>query len=474
MSLRSEIHSIDYLADSAVTMRRLSTLPMPAFLDSANAKIGDARFDLLTALPVASVEVCGGSVTCSDPTIELSSDIFGLVQQLVDRYKPPAAELATLKQKISALPFFGGAIGYLAYPTPLDKPIDESSVNSGASLSHAQKNSLRIDNAHFGIYQWVLAIDHSARHSHLVFLSSCPDSTRRQVLKALALNKPPKLSSFQLTQAFNNDISLEQYRQAFEAIKNYIYAGDCYQVNLTQRFSASFQGSPLRAYLRLREVSKSPFSAYLAWSDKALLSLSPERFIKHRQGCVITQPIKGTRPRGAEPSSDLELSRELLNSEKDKAENLMIVDLLRNDLGQLCKLGSVKVKSLFELQSFNNVHHLVSTIEAELETSTSPLELLSSCFPGGSITGAPKRRAMQIIAELESHPRNSYCGTVLYLGFDGAMDSNITIRSLFCQQQNIVCSAGGGIVADSDCDAEYQECFNKIDLLINTLQDIPR
>ena len=220
----------------------------------------------------------------------------------------------------------------------------------------------------------------------------------------------------------------------------------------------------------MRNATQAPFSAYMNWQSGALLSLSPERFLSLRDNTVLTQPIKGTRPRSEDSNTDAQLASALVESEKDRAENLMIVDLLRNDLGRVCKTGSVKANQLFALQSFSNVHHMVSSISGELAQGLGAFELLASCFPGGSITGAPKLRAMEIIEQLEQASRRAYCGSVFYLSANGNMDSSITIRTLLWQQDHILCWAGGGIVADSECDAEYDECFDKINIIIKTLQ----
>ena len=208
----------------------------------------------------------------------------------------------------------------------------------------------------------------------------------------------------------------------------YIHAGDCYQVNLAQRFSADYRGDPWHAYRALRTVAAAPFSAYLALgADNAVICLSPERFLSLHGHHVETAPIKGTRPRHSDHAADRQAARELRASHKDRAENLMIVDLLRNDLGRSCVPGSIHVDRLFEVQSLPTVHHLVSTISGELRPDRRAAELLRDCFPGGSITGAPKRRAMEIIAELEPDPRQVYCGSLLYISADGRMDSNLSL-----------------------------------------------
>jgi para-aminobenzoate synthetase component I len=220
----------------------------------------------------------------------------------------------------------------------------------------------------------------------------------------------------------------------------------------------------------LRRMSKAPYSAFLDWPQLQILCASPERFLRVRQGRVETRPIKGTRPRSADAVEDTRLAEELRHHPKDRAENLMIVDLLRNDLGKNCEPGSVRVPKLFEVESYSNVHHLVSTVEGKLRAGCDALDLLRDCFPGGSITGAPKQRAMEIIEQLEPQRRGVYCGSIGYVGFDGNMDTNIAIRTLIHANNEIRCWAGGGIVADSQCDAEYQETLDKASEMLALLQ----
>jgi para-aminobenzoate synthetase component 1 len=276
-------------------------------------------------------------------------------------------------------------------------------------------------------------------------------------------------SRFRLTAPFRPLSTVEDYSASYAQLQHWITAGDCYQANLAIAFRTRFSGNPLDAYLTLRQVSHSPFSAYLSCDDAQILSLSPERFLAVKDGQVLTQPIKGTRRRSNNPQQDDTIAKELLSSAKDRAENLMIVDLLRNDLGRVCITGSVQTPTLFALHSFSHVHHLVSTVTGRLPTTTSPLKLMEQAFPGGSITGAPKIRAMQIISELEPVPRSIYCGSILYLDFNNHLDSNICIRTLLCADNQIFCWGGGGIVADSDCSREYQECHDKVTALMQAL-----
>src|SRR5690606_38981037 len=254
---------------------------------------------------------------------------------------------------------------------------------------------------------------------------------------------------------------LDAYRTAFARVQDYLQRGDCYQVNLARRFRAGYRGDPWRAYCQLRALGPAPFGAYLSLPFAEILSISPERFLLLEQGRVETRPIKGTRPRRADPVADAAEAAALRDSDKDRAENVMIVDLMRNDLGRVCRPGSIEVSGLFELESHASVHHLVSTVTGRLREGVTAVDLLAACLPGGSITGAPKRRAMEIIDELEPARRGVYCGAIGYLSDDGRMDTNIAIRTAVCQAGEISYWAGGGLVADSEADAEFEETLHK-------------
>ncbi len=260
------------------------------------------------------------------------------------------------------------------------------------------------------------------------------------------------------------------YQTKFDQVQRYIRAGDCYQVNLTKRFSAKVLGQAWPTYMKLRSASPAPYAAYLHLPFATILSNSPESFIQCREQQVVTSPIKGTRPRDHRSKfKDRMAADALLNSAKDRAENLMIVDLMRNDLSRCCELGSVKVPKLFALHSFANVHHLISTVVGRLRDDLHALDLLKSCFPGGSITGAPKIRAMQIIEELESSRRGLYCGAIGYIGVDGNLETNIAIRTMVLRDGVVRFSAGGGLVLDSCAGDEYQELNDKASMMSSVI-----
>jgi para-aminobenzoate synthetase component 1 len=361
------------------------------------------------------------------------------------------------------LPFCGGAIGYFAYD--LARRLEALPARA-ADVENLPEMAV-------GVYDWAVVVDHLEQRSWLVGRGRDPETDLKWgdlVRRFSAPAAEAKRSPFRVSTAIASNMTRERYARAFRRVHQYIRNGDCYQVNLAQRFSARAEGDPWLAYQALRILNPAPYAAYLSTPYARILSASPERFLRVSRGEVETRPIKGTRPRAGHPRLDAQRIEELRCSEKDRAENLMIVDLLRNDLSKSCELGSVKVPTLFEIQSFATVHHLVSTVTGRLAGTRDALDLLRGCFPGGSITGAPKLRAMQIIEELEPHRRGVYCGAIGYIGFDGGMDLNIAIRTLVYSRGEVRCWAGGGIVADSRLDEEYQETLDKAAAMLKLLQ----
>ncbi len=344
-------------------------------------------------------------------------------------------------------------MGYFAYD--LGRGIEK--------LPDIAEHDIAMPDMAIGIYDWAVVTDHQQRRTWLTGYGKDERTFDEwnDLQELLQTKAEPNRDEFEVLSAFHPNMDEEYYARAFNKIKHYIREGDCYQVNLAQRFSIDVAGDPWAAYLKLRKLNPAPYSSFFKIPEGAVLSTSPERFLKVNNGLVETKPIKGTRRRSTDVYEDRALSEDLLESKKDRAENLMIVDLLRNDIGKSCRHGSVSVPKLFALESFARVHHLVSTVIGQLADKYHALDLLRGCFPGGSITGAPKLRAMEIIEALEPHRRSIYCGSIAYIGFDGNMDSNITIRTLVHHKDKMYCWAGGGIVMDSRLDAEYQECFDK-------------
>lgn len=443
---RLAIEELPYQLDSAPLFARLKDLSAPIFLDSSAPYCARGRYDILTAEPIHIIQA---EASCSVGTTWFE-DLRAAIQE-----SSPALH------NDYHLPFLGGAAGYISY----DFGHTLERVGPGADCD------IDLPLAFMGIYSWAVIVDHRQQRSILLSQASTPAALLREIKLRLQQPLQPSLAgSFQITRPFKANMNKSDYARAFDVVQRHIHEGDSYQINLAQRFTAEYQGDAWQAYQSLRKIAAAPYSAFFRVGQHSILSLSPERFLHVGNGRVTTQPIKGTRKRGITPEADQFLARQLIHSSKDRAENLMIVDLLRNDLGKCCIPGTIQVDNLFELQSFETVHHLVSTITGQLRPSDDALSLLQSCFPGGSITGAPKVRAMQIIAQLEPHQRSVYCGALGYISCDGQMDTNIAIRSLVSDGAQMHCWAGGGIVSDSDCDSEYEECLNKVSPLLRELE----
>ena len=432
--------SLPYQTDAARYYAALADLPWAAWLDSG----GMGRYDILTAAPHHTL-VLDKETSRSDP--------FALLRK----------ELGERVAPIANVPFAGGALGYWGYHL----------TQQMSALPRAEEDATQLPDMGIGIYDWALVLDHQLLTARLVSHQRYAETADLLLRILQRLKNIPEIpaDTLRVHGKITSNFTPDSYASAFTAVQNYLQAGDCYQINLAQRFSAAATGDAFSAYLMLRSLSPAPYSAFLSLPHAQILCASPERFLRVQNGSVETRPIKGTRPRSSDARQDRQLADELRNHPKDRAENLMIVDLLRNDLGKSCVPGSVRVPKLFEVESFANVHHLVSTVEGKLAEGRDALHVLRDCFPGGSVTGAPKLRAMQIIEQLEPNRRGIYCGAIGYAGFDGNMDSNIIIRTLVYSNNEIRCWAGGGIVADSDVAAEYRETLDKASAMLELLRN---
>ena len=446
--LTCSVYPLPYLANPADYFAAIRHAPGAVLLDSGRPTADRGRYDLLSAWPEAEL-----TLQPDESGRDFLQRLRNSLKQLGNAALPDAYEL----------PFAGGLIGYLSYD--FGRQLEQLPAHA--------LDDLHLPDARLGLYAWALITDHQAATSQLVFHPSLEPAQRDRLIQLFSQPAPQLNGPFSLKQPMQPDISASQYQQALSKIHDYIQAGDCYQVNYTQRFSAQCEGDAWTAYCALRLACPTPFSGFMSLpADNAILSLSPERFVRVSHNQVETRPIKGTRPRGRNSAEDAANAAELLASPKDRAENLMIVDLLRNDLGRTCRTGSVRVPQLFTLESYPNVHHLVSSVVGELADGKDALDLIGDSFPGGSITGAPKIRAMQIIDELEPTRRSIYCGSLLYLDVRGEMDSSIAIRSLLVKDGRVSCWGGGGIVADSVWQDEYQESITKVKVLLDTLQTL--
>jgi para-aminobenzoate synthetase component I len=440
---------------------RLLGLPRVVLLDSSSANVHSGRYSYLSADPFLTVRSRGSRVELAGPAgrTVVEADPFDLLRSLLSLY--PSAQSPGLP------PFLGGAVGYFGYDLgrlleslPATNPADEA-----------------LPELDVGFYDWVLAADHLSGENWLV-ATGLPAGTEAAARARLAeievrLDTPAKASkepegSKESGRApdlepllFRSNVSRADYLEDVRRAKEYITAGDIYQVNLSHRLEGEWRDAAWPLYERLREASPVSYGAYLDLGAGKILSASPELFLRLDGGRVQTRPIKGTRPRGRTPEEDRKLCAELLSSEKDRAENLMIVDLLRNDLGKVCRVGSVHVPDLFGIEGYSTVWQMVSTVSGELRSGLGAVELLRACFPGGSVTGCPKIRAMEIIEELEPVRRGVYCGSIGYISFGGAMVTSIVIRTLVLLQGKIHLQVGGAIVSDSHPEAEYEETLAK-------------
>jgi para-aminobenzoate synthetase component 1 len=474
--------------DPVQAWHALLGLPGLIWLDSAADQATLGRHSFLTADPwgvVRSTDRLTEQSLHGGPYETADGDALAVVRRLLAPLALPA---------VAGLPpFQGGAAGYIGY--------DWGRVLE--RLPSPRYDDLDVPDVLLGLYDWTLAWDHAAGRAWLISTGTgggnAPSAAR--ALERLSQIKNRLRATSRLESAIpapvrrpaaspptypvagsdaarrlgiRSTFSRPEYLAAVARVREYILAGDIFQANLSQRFEARLNDSDSapRLYGRLRKVNPAPFAAYLDLEGVQVLSASPERFLRvdGASGMVETRPIKGTRPRGTGPMHDLALGQALTESEKDRAENLMIVDLLRNDLSRVCRAGTVRAPELFALEHHPTVHHLVSTVVGELDSGKDAIDLLHAAFPGGSITGAPKVRAMEIIAELEPTRRGVYCGSIGYLGLDGGLDTSIVIRTYLIRGGTVFFQAGGGIVADSEPAEEYQETLDKARGLMDALE----
>lgn len=362
--------------------------------------------------------------------------------------------------ELNHLPFQGGLIGYLGYPNKNNTPNPLPSYcwgfyTHGIIIDHHLKTITAFNRelSHRAPEPLKEAVQRS-NHAWEALMSDTHGATQQH---------------FTLTTPFQSLTAKNDYIKTFLKIKQYLENGDCYQVNYAQKFSAQCSGSSSVAFFHLKEQSQAQYAAFLSYPFADIMSLSPELLLTLNERNITTKPIKGTSARHPDRYQDALNAHQLQESEKNRAENIMIVDLLRNDLGRIANTGSVKVEHLFAIESLPNVHHLVSTVQATLQPNISAMDALHAIFPGGSITGAPKKRAMEIIDEIEPFSRQIYCGSIGFINADGNAQFNIAIRTLLRVGNEIITWAGSGIVMDSDVESEYKECFDKIQFLMSAL-----
>lgn len=468
------IHSLDPPPDVAETLRRFVDWPNVVLFDSASRRPNFGRYSFLAADPFEFEELA---------SVPFGVDPFARLRKWSQRF---------VNETLPNLPpFQGGAAGLLSYELG----------GAWERLTRPAINEFELPWLAVGLYDWVIAWDHELGRAWVISQGFPAEGAARErralermqsVIARLNVghvsNVPGSFKHVEnvlhpfMSSPFDvggSNFSRDEYLLAVERVIEYIRAGDIFQTNLSQRLLFPVREDALELYLRLRQLNPAPFAGYFAHDDWTIASASPERFVSVQDAVVETRPIKGTRRRRHRPEADLFTEDELRESEKDQAENVMIVDLLRNDLSKVCSPGSIRVPSLCAVETYETVQHLVSVVRGTLDRDSAgqqlnAWDLLAALFPGGSITGAPKVRAMQIISELEPTVRGPYCGSLFYVGFDGSADSSILIRTFTIRRGWIQCSVGGGIVALSVPVGEYDETLHKADGMLRALHPTTR
>jgi para-aminobenzoate synthetase component 1 len=439
------------------------------FLDGAmdSEKLG--RYSFMGSSPFLRISARGthNTVIHNGSTAVLVGDPFDVLGHYLQVYRLDPLE--------SPVPFVGGAVGYLGYDL----------CHFIEKLPSRARDDLVLPDCTFGFYDLILAYDNLLGKAFIVSTGfpEINETARIRIAEERLSALKERLKCFNsgsratkermLRRAGDSELrsnfTREGYLRAVERARQYIIDGDIFEVNLSQRFETELTGHPYDLYLKLRKTNPAPFASYLQLQDMTVVSSSPERFLRCLGDSVETRPIKGTLPRGKTPAEDEANAAALLNSAKDHAENMMIVDLARNDLGRVCRFGTVRVTELAILETYPSVFHLTSTVVGLLREGVNRIDLIKATFPGGSITGAPKVRAMEIIDELEPTRRGVYTGSVGYFGFDGNLDLNIVIRTFLVKEKRVYFQAGGAVVYDSDPEAEYQETLDKARALVDAL-----
>lgn len=477
------VQELEDAPDPSEACARFLDLPFPLLLESALRSERLGRFSYLAADPWLVLRSKGAMLEghSAEGVERLAGDPFAALQAALAQHALDA---------VPGLPAFqGGAAGYLAYDL----------CHHLERLPSPRFDDLDLPDLCLGLYDWTIAWDHALGRTWL-FSTGLPlrdprqsggraEARARMVRERLAAGAVtpgapardrwassvraagPHISAVSGMPGVSSTFSRAEYLRAVERTREYILAGDIFQANLSQRLEAGVDDHPFTLYTRLRQRNPAPFAAYFDFGPAVVVSASPERFLRLSGECVETRPIKGTSPRGWSPRHDSALGEALFESEKDRAENVMIVDLLRNDLSKVCRDHTVEVPELCQIERYATVHHLVSTVVGRLRPGLGPVDLLRATWPGGSITGAPKVRAMEIIAELEPTRRSVYTGSVGYFAFGGAVDTNIAIRTFIVKRGRAYFQAGGGIVADSDPEREYDETLDKARGMVAALED---
>ena len=425
------------------------------FLDSVNEAENLGRYSFIGINPFLTVKDINSEVIINNKVIE--GDIFEKLREVIKQYR--------VKNNTS-IPFIAGGIGYFSYD--ICRKLEK--------IPNKAVETISVPNVYFNFYDNIIITDNLNKETYITALGILKDQKHSIEEIKGKIEKGVKAANCKVQlemnlSTFKSNFLKKEYLGAINRVKNYIRNGDIYIANLTQRFNCKCTENSFEIYRKLRSINPAPFAAYLNLEGFSILSSSPERFLSIRNKEVQTRPIKGTCPRGKNKEEDERFKLKLINSEKDKSELLMIVDLERNDLSKVCRPGSVKVTELFKLEKYATVFHLVSTIIGKLKSDCDCIDSIKACFPGGSITGAPKIRSMEIIDQIEKVRRNIYTGAIGYIGFDESVDLNIAIRTIHIQNNTAFFGVGGGITSESDLEAEYEETLIKAKALMTVLSN---
>jgi para-aminobenzoate synthetase component 1 len=482
VSIQSRSHDYPFIdelkncLDAPYAYEVIKDHPWSFFLDSGINPYGLGRYSFIGSDPFLVLSSRGGDIqlVSHDDRISLRGNPFDILREQLNRYK--------IDDYPYPVPFIGGAVGYMGYDLchfierlPVTTRDDVMLPDCCMAFYDSVLAYDHVENRVYAIASGLLDVDRLRRERKArqriddLTQMVCGNGRNSSVKHAGAISSRSRVKGVHNPAGVYSNFTSEGYIKAVENAIEYIANGDIFQVNLSQRFESDLTIDPYDLYLRLRGINPSPFACYLNFGDVTVAGASPERYLHLDGNTVETRPMKGTRPRGRSPVKDDMLAAELLRSKKDCAENIMIVDLERNDLGKVCEYGSVKVRDLCTLEKYATVFQLTSTVTGKLREDKDRIDLLKAAFPGGSITGAPKVRAMEIIDELEPTRRGVYTGSVGYLGFDGCMDLNIVIRTFVIKNGRVYFQVGGGIVSDSDPQAEYQETLDKAQALMAAL-----
>ncbi len=438
-------------------------------LDSGTHEYGLGEYAFIGSDPFLLVRAEGSDVKIArkdSSDVLKNADVLEVIKRILSDYQ--------IENAISPVPFCGGCVGYFSYD--LGRTLEK--------IPNKAKNDSGVPDCCLAFYDLTIAYSYSKDRFYVVSTGFPEKGLKREKraeerlklvlgrlkeLKGKQSNNSIVSSSIINGEDILSNFTKASYLNIVDKIKEYIAAGDIYQVNLSQRFTCDLCMDSFELYKRLTKINPAPFGGFLNFGEESIISASPERFLYLKDGVVRTRPMKGTRPRGKTQEEDERLKNDLLKSEKDKAELMMIVDLERNDIGRVCEYGSVCLERKRDIEEYSTVFQTTSTVRGRLSKGKDRIDLLRACFPGGSITGAPKIRAMEIIEELEPTRRGIYTGSLGYLSFSGEMDLNILIRTLVAKKNEICFQVGGGIVADSDPESEYQETLDKARALFGAL-----